>query len=242
MTWALFFLAALLAEVAGTVGGFGSSVFFVPVAQWLLPVKAALGVTGAFHVFSNLAKLGLFRQGINWRLVLLVGGPSVALVVVGAYLSNHITGSLIQLLLGIFLIGFALLFLLKPAIRLPPTPTNAVAGGGLAGFLAGLTGTGGAVRGLTLAAFNLEKNAFVATSAAIDMAVDLSRTVVYVQQGYLQREYWPYVTGLVVVAFVGSWLGKQILSRLSQHAFRRGVLALLLGIGLFTIWAALRRG
>ena len=242
MAWLLFFAAALLAEVAGTVGGFGSSVFFVPVAQWLLPMKAVLGVTGAFHVFSNLAKLSLFRHGINWRLALLVGVPSVVLVVAGAYLSNRVAGPAIQQLLGVFLVVFAALLLLRPGLSLPPTATNAVAGGGVAGFLAGLTGTGGAVRGLTLAAFNLEKNAFVATSAAIDMAVDLSRTVVYVQQGYLRREYWPYVAGLVVVAFTGSWLGKQVLGHLSQAVFRRGVLVLLLAIGLLTIWTAFRRG
>ena len=31
---ATFLLLALLAEIAGTVGGFGSSVFFVPVATF----------------------------------------------------------------------------------------------------------------------------------------------------------------------------------------------------------------
>lgn len=236
-----FYAAALLAEVAGTVGGFGSSVFFVPLAQLLLGVQAALAVTGAFHVFSNLAKLGLFRHGIAWRLVVLVGGPSVGLVVVGAYLSSRVQGTIIQLLLGVFLVGFAGVFLRWPTVQLRPTATNAVAGGAAAGLLAGLTGTGGAVRGLSLAAFNLEKNVFVATSAAIDLAVDLSRTVVYVQQGYLPRQYWGYVLGLVGVAFVGSYLGKRILDRLPQPVFRRVVLLLLLVIGVATLAGALRQ-
>lgn len=236
-----FFLTALLAEVAGTVAGFGSSVFFVPLAQLLLGVKTALGITGAFHVASNLAKLGLFRQGIDWRLTWLIGGPSVVLVVLGAYLSQFVNGIVIQLLVGSFLLIFAGALLLKPGLHLRPTTPNALTTGAVAGFLAGLTGTGGAVRGLGLAAFALEKNTFVATSAAIDLAVDVSRTLVYVQQGYLPRQYWGYVAGLLVVAVVGSYVGKSLLDRLPQTAFRRLMLWLLAMIGAITMLLAIRR-
>jgi hypothetical protein len=48
-------------------------------------------------------------------------------------------------------------------VKLEPNRLNAVVGGGIAGFLAGLIGTGGAIRGLALAAFDLEKSVFVAT-------------------------------------------------------------------------------
>lgn len=213
----------------------------MPIAQLLLlPVQVVLGVTGAFHVFSNLAKLWLFGRHIDRRLALLLGVPSVLLVVLGAWLSSIWTGPGIQLTLGVFLVFFALLFLLRPTLKLPPTRLNAVAGGGLAGFLAGLTGTGGAVRGLSLAAFDLEKSVFVGTSAAIDMAVDLSRTVVYFRQGYMPPATYGYIAGLVVVAFVGSWLGKRLLGRVPQELFRRGVLVLLLLIGLVTVGAAVR--
>jgi uncharacterized membrane protein YfcA len=40
----LFILLALLAEVIGTVGGFGSSVFFVPVANFFLDFQSVLGL------------------------------------------------------------------------------------------------------------------------------------------------------------------------------------------------------
>ena len=68
---ATFLLLALLAEIAGTVGGFGSSVFFVPVANVYFDFQSVLGITALFHLASNISKLGLFRGGIDRGLLLL---------------------------------------------------------------------------------------------------------------------------------------------------------------------------
>jgi hypothetical protein len=74
--------------------------------------------------------------------------------------------------------AFSLFLVCKPSAKVSPTKFNAISAGGVAGFLAGLIGTGGAVRGLALAAFNLEKGTFVATSAGIDSGVDFSRMII----------------------------------------------------------------
>ena len=84
MELALFLALGLLAEIIGTVGGFGSSVFFVPIAQLFFDYKVVLGITGIFHVFSNSAKLAFFWRSIDHRLALLIGFPSVTFVILGA--------------------------------------------------------------------------------------------------------------------------------------------------------------
>jgi uncharacterized membrane protein YfcA len=108
-------------------------------------------------------------------------------------------------------------------------------GRGLAGFLAGVIGTGGAIRGMALAAFDLEKSVFVATSAAIDSGVDFSRAIVYLRANYLSSAFYWYVPGLLLVAFVGSYVGKIALNKLHQKNFRRIVLVLVFLIGLTTL-------
>lgn len=231
MRLAAFLLLGLLAEILGTVGGFGSSVFFVPLAQFFLDFHAVLAVTALFHVFSNGAKLILFWRHINHRLALLIGIPSVVFVVLGAYLTQVVDAEFALLALGIFLILFATIFLARRSLQIRASTPNAIAGGMFAGFLAGLLGTGGAIRGATLAAFNLHKEVFVATSAAIDLAVDASRSVVYVRNGYFESEHVIYIPGLIIVAFVGSYVGKLILKRFSQEQFRSLVLILLLIVG-----------
>lgn len=125
-----------------------------------------------------------------------------------------------------------MLFLIKRQLEVTPSNRNAIAGGALSGFSAGLLGTGGAIRGLTMAAFNLEKSVFIATSALIDFMIDFSRTIVYYQNGYIQMEHLKYVPYLLVIGIVGSFLGKKLLEYIPQSKFRRLSLFFAFVIGL----------
>ena len=127
----------------------------------------------------------------------------------------------------------------RPRWRLAPTAGNAVLGGVLSGGMAGLVGTGGAVRGMTMAAFDLRKDVFVATSAAIDLAIDLSRAAVYARNGYIHADDMAWIPLLAVVAVTGTWLGRRILRRMPQALFRRTALLLVFAIGLVTLYQAL---
>lgn len=228
----LFTLLALIAEVIGTIGGFGSSMFFVPLAGFFFDMKTVLGITAIFHVFSNISKLFLFRRTIDWRVTLAFGIPSVIFVILGAWLTTVISFRFDQLVLGVFLIVFSTILLARPGFRLQPSVTTSTIGGGLAGFLAGFVGTGGAVRGLCMAAYDLEKNLFVGTSAAIDLGVDVSRAVIYTQSGYVSQAGYQLILALVGVSLVGSYIGKVLLQKIDQEDFRRIVLLLILAVGI----------
>lgn len=230
-----FLVLSLIAEVLGTVGGFGSSVFFVPFANMFIDFKSVLGVTAVFHLSSNISKLLLFRDGLNKRLLVYIGVPAVIFVIAGGLLSKYIDEMVLKISFSIFIITISLFFLLFRSYVVRATNRNAVIGGTLSGFLAGVLGTGGAIRGLTMVAFNIEKSAFVATSAAIDFAVDFSRTVIYFFNGYIRAEHLKYIIGLLIIGFVGSWIGKQLLFRISQERFKTIVLILLLAVGLFSL-------
>ena len=236
---ATFLLLALLAEVAGTVGGFGSSVFFVPVANFYFDFQSVLGITALFHLASNVSKLGMFRGGIDRSLLLRLGVPSVVFSVLGGLASAWVLTQWLEATLAVFLLGLSGWMLLRPRWRLAATTRSAVLGGALSGGMAGLVGTGGAVRGMTLAAFDLRKDMFIATSAAIDMGIDLGRTVVYARNGYIHGHDLVWVPLLAVVAIAGTWLGKRILSRMPQAMFRRTALLMVFGIGLVTLYQAL---
>lgn len=233
----LFSLFALLAEIAGTIGGFGSSVFFVPLAGLFFDLHTVLALTALLHVFSNISKLWLFRGHFNMRLLLLFGIPSILLVWIGAELTASISSETATLLLGIFIVLFSSVLLIMPKLKLKAVPGTAIITGGAAGFFAGLVGTGGAIRGLGLAAFGLGKESFIATSAAIDMGVDLLRTVVYLNMDYLPASGIYWIPVLLVIATLGSWLGKKVVMRLNENTWRRVLLILLLIVG---IWLLVR--
>ncbi len=243
MVAAMLFLAlSLLAEIAGTIAGFGSSVLFVPMANLFFGFQTVLGITAMFHLASNLAKLGLFRAGIDRALLLKLGVPSVLCAIFGGLLGTRIGTGALELTLALFLIAFSGWMLWRFDWRLVASTRNAVLGGALSGAMAGLIGTGGAVRGLTLAAYGLPKNVFVATSAAIDLAIDVSRTVVYAGSGYIRSADLVWVPPLVLIAFVGTWLGRSWLQRIPQHRFRQIALCLVFAIGWLTLIGLFVRG
>ncbi len=227
----IFILAALVAEVAGTIGGFGSSIFFVPIAGFFFDFQTVLAITAILHVFSNTSKLFLFRKQIDYKLLLWLGVPSVIMVIVGAEITAHVTFKYLQLILGVFIVAFSIFFFFYPDVKLPQDKLITVGAGGLAGFMAGLIGTGGAIRGLSLAAFNLSKETFVATSAAVDFGVDLSRSVIYLNNDFMDKKYFYLIPILFGIALLGSYLGKLILNRINKESFRKIVLGLLFLIG-----------
>ncbi|MDX1470774.1 MAG: sulfite exporter TauE/SafE family protein, partial [Flavobacteriaceae bacterium] len=231
----IFLFLALIAEIIGTIGGFGSSVFFVPLGNFYFDFYSVLGLTALFHLSSNLSKIVLFKKGLNKRLLIQIGIPSVVFVIVGGFLSKLMSTTFLEIFLGVFLVGFSLLFLINRTLVISPNVKNAIIGGSFSGFSAGLLGTGGAIRGLTMAAFNLEKSVFIATSAFIDFLIDFSRTFVYYQNGYIHQHDLKYVPFLFLIGLVGSLIGKKILKYIPQSKFRRLSLFFILLIGIVTI-------
>lgn len=232
----LFLFLALVAEILGTVGGFGSSLFFVPIAVYFLDFQSVLGITALFHVSSNISKIAIFKKGFDKKLVLSIGIPAVVFVVIGAILTQYIEVKLLELVLSVFLITTSVVFLAFKKLEIKPTLTNSIGGGIISGFLAGLLGTGGAVRGITLAAYNLKMEMFIATSAIIDLAIDLSRSVAYTVNGYVHTHDLYLIPMLLVVSIAGTFIGKKILLKVSEKQFRSMVLILVFITGVVTFY------
>lgn len=231
----IFIFLSIIAEILGTVGGFGSSVFFVPMASYFLDFQSVLGITALFHLSSNVSKIAFFRKGFDKKLALTLGIPAVIFVSLGAYLSQFANPLVLTYLLGGFLITLSLAFIIFKKLYVSPSTKNAMIGGTLSGLSAGLLGTGGAIRGITMAAFKLKKEQFIATSAVIDLAIDFSRSAVYISNGYIHLHDLYLILILIVVGIIGTYLGKLILNKVTQEQFRGTILVLILIIGIATI-------
>lgn len=229
----LFILLALLSEIIGTVSGFGSSILFVPVASMFFDFKTVLGITAVFHVFSNLSKILLFRKGINKNIALRLGIPAVLFVIIGAWLTTLVPAKQIELLMNIVLVALSIYLLVNFNKSIQQTNNNLYLSGTLSGLLAGLVGTGGAIRGITLAAFKLPKDIFIATSALIDLGVDSSRAVVYISNGYFHKQNLLLIPFLIGISILGSYLGKLILKHTSENVFRYMVLGIIIFTSVF---------
>lgn len=232
MATIFFFAAAFFAEIAGTMAGFGSSTVFLPLALFFVDFKTALVLVAFLHISGNLGRLAFFRSGIDKKLIFLFGIPSVLFTVLGASLVNYVSQDALKAALGGFLVVFAAGSFWKPGFVFPANNLNAFIGGSASGFLAGLIGTGGALRGAFLTAFGLEKGAYIATAAAIALAVDATRIPVYFAGGFLDARYYWYAPVLFAAAVAGSFIGWRIVGVMPQRVFRNVVLSVLAVIGI----------
>lgn len=238
MNWHDLFIAlvALGSEFIGTISGFGSSTFFMPIGVLFEKYNFILVLTAFLHVFGNLSKLFLFRRHFNRDLFWKFAIPSVLLAGFGAVLNQYISFDKLKLALGIFITSLAIIFFFKQKIMQTMSFTNAKILVGLSGFVTGLLGTGGALRGMALASLQIEKNSFVALSAGIDLSGDLLRAAIYLYNSYFDWSHWFYVPILILVAYVGSLLGKVIINKINQKQFEKIVVLFIFISGLALIY------
>jgi uncharacterized membrane protein YfcA len=217
----IFLIASFASVIIGTVAGFGSSTVLLPIALFFVDFKTAIILVAILHISGNISKITIFKQGLNWRILAIFGIPSILLALLGANLIDIIPQDIMKLILGIFLIVFSTTTFVKPSVKISASKKNLVAGGSISGFLAGLIGTGGALRASFLTGLNLEKFSYIATAASIALVTDATRIPVYISQGFLPEQYYWYIPILIGIAISGSYIGKKIVSRIDNTIFRR---------------------
>jgi uncharacterized membrane protein YfcA len=231
--WALFLAAAFFAEVVGTMAGFGAATILTPIAAAFMDVKTAIGLVACFHLFGNASRLVFFGRAVSWRIWALFGLTGIAGSLLGASVTAQLPSPVVRLAFGLFLLTYVGLSLSAASrVQLPKTPGTLVAGGAVSGVIAGLLGTGGAVRSVCLLAFGLPKEVYIGTSAAIALCVDATRLPVYLAGHLLPVRLVPVILSLTVVAFAGASLGQRLVRHVSAAVFRRLVLGLLGVMGL----------
>ncbi len=228
----VFFIVAFVAAAVASLTGFGSATILIPFTAMVMDLKQAIILVAFFHFFSNAFKLLRLRQAVDWRLTLLYGLPSIATAYGGAILLNQLNVEVISIAFACFIIVFALYSLINPSWSLPDKNGVLISGGAISGLTAGLIGLGGAIRSMFLISTKIKKEVYIATSAAIAVAVDATRISVYVSSGTLGAEYYWYIFPLIPTAFLGTFLGLKLLTRLPETVVKRSVLVLLMLVGI----------
>ena len=224
LEYIILIILGFFSEILGTMAGFGSSTIFLPLASYLVDFKTALVLVAIFHLFGNVSRITFFRRGLDWNVLLIFGIPSFVLSLIGATLVGNLSQTFLKLLLGIFLIVLSVVFLIKPKLAFPATRKSLVLGGGVSGFLVGLIGTGGALRAAFLTGLKMDKEKYIATSAVVALGTDATRIPYYISSGFLPEQYYYLIPFLCVSAFLGSFVGKKIVSRIDQEKFKKMVL------------------
>ena len=229
----IFLVFAYLAAIFATLAGFGSSTVLMPVSLMFMEFKTAIFFVSAFHLFNNLFKVQLFFKKLDYKLIGLFGVPSVLLTFLGANLIDVIPVDQIKRILAVFLILYGASILGQASFVIKPTKHNAILGGILSGFFAGLIGLGGAIRGMFLVTFNLPKEVYIATSAFIAFIIDITRVPTYFLLDFVtDKSDYILIPYLILIAYLGVRTGKMLLKHVSHEKFKKIVAVGLILAGL----------
>ncbi len=97
-------------------------------------------------------------------------------------------------------------------------------------------GNQGGIRSAALLGFDIQRLAFIATSTAVGLVVDLARMPVYAfSQGDAMIELAPEIALLSAGVVTGTVLGGRFLRRIDEKTFRRIVAVLILILGIYML-------
>ena len=222
------FLGALIFGITG----FGSALITIPLATHVVPLPFAL----ALFALSDMA--GSFSVGLEnprkavrseWlRLVPMI----IAGTALGATLLFSLPRRAAMLLLGLFVVSYAVYSL----TRRGPGRVLAPGWGWLAGLVGGITstlfGAGGPPYAIYLSQRGLEKAQFRATMGFATMTSITLRVTAFLLTGLLlDLRVWLAAAAVVPAALAGIALGRRAFHRISREALMKAVALMLLASG-----------
>jgi hypothetical protein len=238
--------------------GFGLGTVLMPTFALFFPTPVAIAATAVVHLANNLFKVALVGRKADRGVVLRFAVPGALAAVAGAAILGIFAGApslftytlfgqshevtLVNLVIGVLIIGFALLDLLPHFSNLAFGRKYLGLGGVLSGFFGGLSGNQGALRSAFLIKSGLDKEAFIGTSTVSAVVVDVARLLVYGFGFYIARFslIGAGISGLVlaatVAAFLGAFLGTRLLKKITLRSVQLivGVMLIVVGAGMAT--------
>jgi uncharacterized protein len=230
-------LAALAAFAGGTVAsiaGFGIGSIVTPLLAMRYGMKLAVAAVAIPHFFGTTLRMVFLRRELDRHVMLTFGVTSAIGGLAGALLHIWLQGRVLTWVLATLLVYAGISGLLGITPRFGKR--SAWVAGALSGMLGGLVGNQGGIRAGAMMGFDVRKEAFVATSTAVGLFVDVMRVPVYLAtEGRALLAIWPIVAIMTVAVLVGTLFGRLLLGRIPDAAFRKVVsgMILLLGVSMF---------
>lgn len=231
--------------------GSGGSILTVPILVYVLGQEEKVAIASSLAIVGLVAMFGSMTyvrdRLIDWRTVMLFGGPGVAGTWLGAASAAHVSGT-VQLMTFAVVMMMASWMMLRPPMlentskdeNRPQRPTyQVVADGLLVGALTGFVGVGGGfliVPALVLLG-GLTMQRAIGTSLVIITLKSLAGYVKYLQvltdQG-LQVDL-SVIAFFALAGVIGTFGGSAVACRLPQEILKKGFGVFLIIMALFIL-------
>lgn len=235
---ALFLLAifavGVLSGGTAAVVGFGIGSMLTPLLTLRLTPDVAVAAVALPHLLATAVRYARHASAVHRPTFFRFGLLSAVGGLTGAVLQAALSGPVLLAILGALLVLTGLAGMSGDFGGRRPRSGMANALGLLSGLFGGLAGNQGGLRAAGLLAFDLSPRAFLATSTAVALLVDLARTPIYLLRAGPQVGALALPIGLAGIGcLLGTVWGERLLTRVSATLYRRLVGG---GVTLVGVW------
>jgi uncharacterized protein len=195
-----------------------------------MPAAALIPVHGVVQAGSNAGRLAMLWRSVFWPALPWFSVGTLIGAVLGGMVVVTLPPQWVQIGIGVFVIYTVLARAPKWFSRWPL----------ITGFISSFLTMFFGATGLFVASFTkshkLARHAHVATHAALMTVQHGMKVVVFGFLGFAFGAWALVIVALIVVGLIGTFAGKLVLNRLSDHRFGIALNALLVLISLRLIW------
>ena len=241
MIYIILFTAGATAWLISTVVAGGAATLLIPIIGLLLGAHFVAPVITLASIIANPSRIWLFKENIHWPVIVFLLPGSILGASLGAWSLTEIKPQLLQVILGLFLIGYvALNTFVKHSFSFHMRREWFLPLGITVSYLSGLVGATGPVLNPFLLNYGLEKEHLVATKSVNSLIMQLTKLTTYTLFGAMTLQIGLYGLSLGVGAVCGVILAKRHLLTINNYQFRIYTLILMASCGVILLLKGLR--
>ena len=236
MTYVILFLVGIVAYLISTLAGGGGALILLPVVGFYLSPAVVAPVVNLGNMIGRPARLILFWQHIEWRLVAYYVPSAILGAIVGGLIFVKLQADWLQILLGLFLISTVFQYRFgKKQSSFPMKKWYFIPLGFGVTLISTIFGATGAILNPFYLNMGLVKERMIATKTANSFIAGIAQLSSYTFLGALEGDLWFYGLAIGIGATLGNIVGKRQLKKVSDTRFRQYVIALMVVSGLLMV-------
>ncbi|EKE84493.1 sulfite exporter TauE/SafE family protein [Idiomarina xiamenensis] len=233
--WLLTALSMLTSLLTATVGAGGGAVLLAVMAL-LLPVQAVIPIHGLVQLASNSGRTLLSWRHIDWPTIALFAPFSLLGAGLGSMLLVNLPSFWLQISIALFILYLCWGPALPRAVISPPAMALAALA---TGFISLFVGASGPLVAAFIKARFTQRFTTVATFSMAMVTQHAPKALIFTLAGFAFADWWLLIVSMAVAGIIGTWLGLQLLGRLSDKHFQRWFNLILTLLALRLLWQAL---
>lgn len=228
VTLLLVFGVVFVASILSGVAGFGFGLISIPALLLVYDPVSVITIGRVVAVVMAVVILADTWRHVAFATVFGLIPSSLVGTVVGVAVLNLLSAASIKLVASLVALGFAVLLIRSKVNVLPARPWLTGLVGLVSGTLSTSTGLPGPPIVLLFTARGMSAATFRGSIAAYFVVLNAGGLIALLAPGVAGRDELLLAITVSPIAMAGTWIGQRLVRRVSQPAFRRFTLGLLI--------------